>query len=115
MPSFRFPDMLNPRLIARIERAESIAGFQFNITSDYRQGDLRSHGDGDAVDIACSNSRERFQILHALLTARYPRQRSPQETMALFSRIGIYPEHIHADVSERLDPRVIWLGDYNAS
>lgn len=96
---FDSPERMSRLLLMQLDRARAIARVRFVITSSYRAGDILAHGDGDAVDIFCDNSRDRWAIV-ASLTASH------------FCRIGIYPRHIHADVSERLIQRVIWRGDY---
>lgn len=93
------PDRMSEELLYRLDSAREIAGMPFHLTSTYRENDPRSHGEGLAADIACSTSRDRFTMIHALLTAN-------------FKRIGIYPNHIHVDVSKTRPLRVFWLGSY---
>lgn len=54
-----------------------------------------SHMRGLAADIRCTTSRERYQILNALLTHG-------------FSRIGIYRSFIHVDDDKNKPGFVIW-------
>lgn len=97
---FDSPELMNPALIRKLEIARCNARVPFVISSSYRLGDLLSHGDGDAVDIVCENSDERMRIVSSLLFAG-------------FVRIGVYPRHVHADVSVRLPQNVFWIGDYD--
>jgi len=88
---------LKTGLVMFLELAENLAGVPFEITSAYREGDAGAHGEGWAVDIACSDSRTRFKILRGLIGAG-------------FRRIGIYDGHIHADRSLTRSDNVVWLG-----
>ena len=97
---FSHPDFMSRELLAKLEIARALARVPFVLTSTFRENDERSHGDGDAVDIACVSSSDRHAIISSLLIAG-------------FVRIGIYPEHIHADVSRRLPQGVLFLGGYD--
>ncbi len=89
---------LDPFLIRDLKRAEFFARHEFEITSGYREGDERCHGERRAVDIACTDSGHRFTFLGALLRAG-------------FVRIGVYTAHIHVDVCGNGFPQeVLWLG-----
>jgi len=98
-----FPEMagvkLSQVLIRKLDLARTLAGFPFVISSSFRLGDPRSHGDGYAVDLQCEFSRERFVMIQALQAAG-------------FRRIGIYPRHIHVDVDGSRYQDVIWYGVY---
>lgn len=54
-----------------------------------------SHLFGLAVDISCKNSRVRFLIIRSLLAVG-------------FNRIGVYKNHIHADIDKSKPSSVIW-------
>lgn len=95
------PPECNPHLKTLLSRAQALCGFAFVITDSYRPGDLLAHGDGDAVDIACDASSNRFLIVSALIKAG-------------FKRIGVYPRHVHADLSVRLPFPVLFIGEYDA-
>lgn len=103
---FSAPDEMDSQLLVRLEWARHEADIPFKITSSFRAGDPGEHGKGRAVDIACTTPWQRYRILDALLSAD-------------FTRIGIYPSHIHADVGDK-DPGtnvgpVIWYeGSYPA-
>lgn len=85
-------------VLMRIEHAEDMAGFEFEVTSGFRVDDFGCHGVGQAVDIRCGDSSKRYEIVKALLFAG-------------FSRIGVYDKHVHADTCEDTMPRgVLWLG-----
>ena len=96
----------DPDLVRRLDEARGWAGVPFVISSGIRTTDENrdlggaedsAHVTGHGVDIACSGSRQRYQILRGLMDAG-------------FHRIGIYDRHIHADTSPHNDPRVIWVG-----
>lgn len=84
-------------LIHMLETAEKLAGFEFEITSGYREADPRSHGTRLAVDIACSGSRMRHLILSTVYRVG-------------FRRVGIYSRHVHVDIDRTRDDQVTWLG-----
>ena len=54
-----------------------------------------SHLRGLAVDIACSNSVDRYHLLNCLLDVG-------------FKRIGISKSFIHVDIDDEKDDQVIW-------
>lgn len=91
---------LSEELVAKLGLVESLYGSSLVLTSTYRDGDPLSHGDGDAADIACSDSFSRFHLLQAVLAAG-------------FTRVVVYPRHIHVDVSGRLPSPVLALGEYH--
>ena len=94
---FDSPEKMSRELLAMLDRARSRAGIPFVITSSYRHGDPLSHGEGLAVDISCEKSFERFLIVSSLLDSG-------------FSRVGIYPRHVHADISKSLPQCVLFIG-----
>lgn len=96
--SSEFTGPMNPVFIKKLDRARTQAGVAFVITSSYRARDDGAHGDGYAVDIACTESRARYCILKALMGQG-------------FHRIGVYDKHIHVDDWPKGDPRVIWWGE----
>lgn len=96
---FTNPDRLSPRLLYMLDHTRALAQLPITITSDYRANDPRFHGEGLAVDFACPDSPSRFTFVEALLRAG-------------FTRLGLYPNHIHADVGDG-PTRVLWLGSYH--
>lgn len=96
---------LDIELVAMLDRARGLAGFPFTITSGLRTQEKNdslpasvkdsSHLTGNGVDLACSESPERFAMLRGLI-------------LAGFKRIGIYAGHIHCDNSSTLPPNVCW-------
>lgn len=92
---FNDPDRMDKEFLSKLDFARARAGVPFNLTSSFREGDLGAHGEGLAVDIACLGSRWRFQILKGLVSVG-------------FTRIGIYPTHIHVDLSRTRDQEVCW-------
>lgn len=57
--------------------------------------ELSAHPDGDAADLHCISSTMRFQIIDTALQLGV-------------SRIGVYKNFIHLDLSNRLPLEVIW-------
>ena len=103
-PSCSLQDM-KQTTISKLDTAREIAGIPFVLTSAYRskewdQSKGRSgtgaHTLGEAVDIRCNTSRNRFLVVDALLKAG-------------FKRIGVGKTFVHADDSETHDQEVIWL------
>jgi len=89
----------------KLDQARGIAQVPFVLTSAWRchahntavGGKITSaHIYGMAVDIACSNSRDRFRIIYALIQVG-------------FTRIGIGKDFIHADIDGTKDAEVVWL------
>lgn len=97
---FAFPDAMDTEFLAMLDRARAFAGVPFRITSSFREGDPLSHGYGQAVDIACVTSRERFWIVSGCLNAG-------------FQRIGVYPKHVHVDNRLSLPHPVLFTGGYD--
>lgn len=102
---FTEPEKMNPNLLLMLDQARHFAEIPFVITSSFRDrthntavggATNSSHLDGLAVDIACSNSFDRFTIVHALVRAG-------------FKRIGIGQHHIHCDIDVEKGFDVIWL------
>lgn len=89
---------LNSNLLNMLETAERLAGFDFEITSGFREGDERSHGKGLAVDIACRDSRTRFLVVSTVCRVG-------------FRRVGVYSRHVHVDISPTRANQVLWLGE----
>ncbi len=98
---FSAPDLMSFDFLILLDLARSRAGVPFRIASSFRNGDPGSHGDGLAVDIACSTSTERLRIVRALLEVG-------------FQRVGIYRRHVHVDVDESRDQLVLWYGTYHS-
>jgi len=88
---------MDPFFVDDLRAAEKYAGFTFEITSAFREGDLGCHGRGLAVDIRCWESKKRMLIFRAL-------------TKAGFCRIGLYNRHVHADKCVERPSDVLWLG-----
>ncbi len=97
-------DKMNLDLLVKLDAARVVAGIPFFITSSWRDEETNkivggssnsAHLRGNAVDIACQSSAERFLIIEALLTAG-------------FLRIGVASTFIHADVDDDLPSPVIW-------
>lgn len=96
---------MNPLLLKKLDTARDYANIPFKITSSWRSEEHNkaikgasnsSHLRGNAVDISCENSVERFIIVDALLKAG-------------FTRVGIANTFVHADIDEELTKQVIWL------
>ena len=99
---FSDPDRMRLDFLQKLDLARSIADIPFIINSSYRDDDIHSaHATGRAVDIACTDSYTRINIVEALLKVG-------------FSRIGVYPRHVHVDGDRQKPQNVLWLGDYSA-
>ncbi len=92
-------DGLRSYLLERVEKAEKLAPFTFEVTSGFRDGDDGEHGLGEAVDVMARSGWVRFKIVEAALAAG-------------FTRIGVYDRHVHLGVSEafRFPQEVMWVG-----
>jgi hypothetical protein len=97
---------LDPSFLERLDWARERAGFPFIITSGKRTIDENlgvggvqdsSHVKGVGVDLACTNSVQRFAMVEALLYVG-------------FKRIGIYDKHVHVDQDITLPQKVMWWG-----
>jgi zinc D-Ala-D-Ala carboxypeptidase len=98
-------DLMSDELLLKLETARVIAGIPFHLNSSWRSKAYNdslensspnsAHLRGNAVDIACANSSDRYQIIDACMAAG-------------FTRIGIANTFIHIDVDEDLPNNVIW-------
>lgn len=96
---------LDKELVAMLDMARGKAGVPFVITSGLRTQAQNAqlaeavqdsaHLTGNAVDLACSDSPERFLMMSALISVG-------------FNRIGIYRGHLHCDNSKSLPQGVMW-------
>ncbi len=93
---FEDPERMSHAFLLKLDRAREKSRVSFRITSSYRQGS-GAHSEGVGVDLAVRNSRERFEIVRALMQGQ-------------FRRIGVYDKHIHVDDSMKLDREVLWIG-----
>ncbi len=92
-----FEEDLHTELVCRLRVAQQFAGFEFEITSGYREGDSGCHGQRKAVDIRCWTSERRFRLVQSLIRAG-------------FIRIGVYDKHVHSDTCEEMPQGVMWTG-----
>ena len=82
-------DRMEASFVARLQRARSLAGVGFVITSAWRsKEDSRAHWLGKAVDIRARDSATRFKIVKSLFDVG-------------FRRVFVYYNtgHIHADTN----------------
>jgi len=91
-------------LLVMIDRARALYGKPIVVTSGFRTethnekvGGVASssHLKGLAIDVACVRSKDRFEMLTALLEVG-------------FNRIGIASTFIHVDVDKNKSQNVIW-------
>lgn len=95
---FSNPDAMATELLLKLDWARHKSNLPFILTSTYRANDARTHGRGLAVDISCKDSKSRLIMLDALRAVE-------------FTRIGLYPAHIHVDIAIS-EPEAVWLGTY---
>tara|TARA_R110002073_G_C9446833_1_gene577752 strand:- start:339 stop:692 length:354 start_codon:yes stop_codon:yes gene_type:complete len=97
--------MMNQGFLQMLDEARRIASVAFKITSGYRTKSHNksvggvsdsSHIKGLAVDIRCSDSRNRSIIVTSLIKAG-------------FTRIGIAKSFIHVDNDMDKSQNVIWV------
>lgn len=95
---------IKPELIERLQKARTIAGVPFEITSGWRckahnreikGGAQSSHMAGWAADIACKTSGVYFSVLKSLIQAG-------------FNRIGRGRDYIHVDCDPGKPANVSW-------
>jgi len=97
-------EQMSENLLLNLELARSIADIPFHVNSAWRDKDTNqrvggktnsAHLRGNAVDIACANSADRFIIVESAMAAG-------------FTRIGIAKTFVHIDCDEDLPNCVIW-------
>lgn len=95
---------INDDSLRRLDRAREISGIPFVLNSAYRspaaevakgRSGSGAHTLGQAFDIRCKTSSDRWKIVHAAIAAGFP-------------RIGIAATFIHLDDSKISGP-CIWL------
>lgn len=96
---------ISPALVAILQQIREAAGRPLTIESGVRCFDHNikvggkpnsAHTRGLAVDIVCTDSRQRHELVNLALQAG-------------ISRIGIGKTFVHIDIDTSLAPRVIWL------
>ena len=100
-------EVIDKHFLEKLDEARFMAGVPFVITSGYRcrkhnaevgGASSSAHRLGKAADIKCTNSRNRFLIIDALIKAG-------------FKRIGVGKDFINADLNETADQVVMWVYD----
>jgi len=110
LSEFDSPDMVGSGeamdlgFLEKLDKARSLAGIPFKITSGYRSEEHNkkvggvensSHTKGYAADIACNGSARRHIIITSLLSAG-------------FNRIGVADTFIHVDNDPNKTANLIW-------
>jgi len=97
--------LMDKKILDMLDEVREIYGKPITINSGYRtlrhnasaKGKTKSsHLKGLAVDIACSTSRDRYNLLEALKSVG-------------FNRIGIAKSFIHVDIDSDKSGNVIWV------
>jgi len=95
---------MSEEILHMLDVARKIYGKPMRITSGFRTKDhntkvggveFSSHLKGLAVDIACSSSTDRFEMIKTLLEVG-------------FKRIGVASTFIHVDIDKDKSQNVIW-------
>ena len=95
---------MTQELMLKLDKARATAGIPFVLNCGYRSKEYdkakgrtgnSAHTRGNAVDIRCNTSANRYKIVSALLKAG-------------FCRIGIGKTFVHADVDKGLAQNVIF-------
>lgn len=97
---------IDPRLVLKLQALRSALGRSLVINSGYRcqkhndkiphSSKNSSHIKGFAVDVACFNSPDRYELIALCVN--------------LFSRIGVYSGWVHLDVDDTKPQNMMWLG-----
>jgi uncharacterized protein YcbK (DUF882 family) len=95
---------MNYEFLEMIDKARALYGKPIIVTSGFRTEshnekvggvESSSHLKGLAVDVACAESKDRFEMLTALLEVG-------------FNRIGVASAFIHVDIDKNKSQNVIW-------
>lgn len=98
---FDEPEKMSLELVTVLDKIREAVGSPMIVTSSYRHGDPRAHGQGMAVDVSDNANGEdvssswRFAVLSAALEQG-------------IRRIGVYDRHVHLDVWPDGPQDVIW-------
>ena len=97
--------LMDSTILEMLDRARELFNKPMHINSGYRTvrhnasvggTGKSSHLKGLAVDIACSNSVDRFRLYDVLRTVG-------------FNRIGVGKTFIHVDIDKEKSPNVYWV------
>ena len=97
--------LMDEKMLSMLDEVREMYGKPISINSGYRTirhnakvggKSKSSHLKGLAVDIACSTSRDRYNLLEALKSVG-------------FNRIGIAKSFIHVDIDYNKSDKVIWV------
>lgn len=100
--------LIDRYLINKLQQTRDLVGAPLVITSGFRcdkenaaigGSEGSAHLKGQAVDIAATTGKLRFAIVEALITVG-------------FRRIGVYQNHIHADIDQAKQQCYLWYGIY---
>ena len=111
-PCFCGEDKINPVLIEKLQKVRNIIGrpiiiisgvrcefYNASIKASMNSAHIRDdHGIGNAVDIACTNCKDRYELV--------------QVAQKFFNRIGFggsYGGFVHLDVDRSKVQEVMWL------
>ncbi len=95
----------HPNLILKLQEVRDVFKKPMIVNSAYRcekhnkkigGSPTSSHCEGLAVDIRCTNTKDRYSLIYFLITLG-------------FKRIGVYPTFIHADIDTDKNTGM-WVG-----
>lgn len=97
-------DAIDKRLVEMLEEVRQLYGREITINSGCRcvahnkkegGNETSSHLSGLAVDVACVDTKDRYELLFLL--------------MSRFHRVGIGNTFIHIDIDEKKPQEICWL------
>ena len=110
---FKRPECLRKEMITKLDRLREACGFALIVTSSFRDADHnRAVGgvDGSAHCLSPDGFYSGIDLSIANLGAAGLFRVVRNALMLGFNRIGVYGDHVHLDVEDRLPQQVLWVG-----